>query len=75
LSWAASINDARDEIADIQEETPSLNDSAIKEMWDKAFVIAKRDAQAEMQKKSTITSLSWQQVFENDYDLPDSNSI
>ena len=75
MSWAASINDARDEIADIQEETPSLNDSAIKEMWDKAFVIAKRDAQAEMQKKSTITSLSWQQVFENDYDLPDSNSI
>lgn len=75
LSWQASINDARDEIADIQEETPSLNDNAIKELWDKAFVIAKRDAQAEMQKKPTITGLSWQQVFQDDYDLPDGNSI
>lgn len=73
LSWQASINDARDEIADIQEETPSLNDNAIRELWDKAFIIAKRDAQAEMQKKSTIISLSWQQVFEEDYDLPDGN--
>jgi hypothetical protein len=69
LSWAASIKDARDEIADIQEETPSLNDNAIKELWDKAFVIAKRDAQAEMQKKSNLTSLSWQEVFADDYDL------
>jgi len=75
LSWQASINDARDEIADIQEETPSLNDNAIQELWDKAFVIAKRDAQAEMQKKSLINTLSWQQVFQEIYDLPEGNSI
>jgi hypothetical protein len=69
LSWVASIQDARDEIIDIQEETPSLNENAIKELWDKVFVIANRDAAAEMHKKSTVTSLSWQEVFEEDYDL------
>jgi hypothetical protein len=69
LSWVASINDARDEIIDIQEETPSLNDNAIKELWDKTFVIANRDAAAEMCKKSTVTSLSWQEVFDVDYEL------
>ncbi len=69
LSWVASIQDARDEIADIQEETPSLNDNVIKELWDKAFVIAHRDAQAEMHGKSTVTALSWQEVFDVDYHL------
>lgn len=57
-SWVASIKDARDEIADIQEETPSLSNSVIESLWDKAFVIAKRDAVAEMGKKSDIQSVS-----------------
>ncbi|SJM93128.1 conserved hypothetical protein [Crenothrix polyspora] len=71
LSWVASIRDAREEIADIQEETPSLNENVVKELWDKVFIIAKRDAQAEMGKKSVVTSLSWQAVFDDDYDLLD----
>jgi hypothetical protein len=71
LSWVASIRDAREEIADIQEETPSLTNHVIKELWDKVFIIANRDAQAEMGKKSAMTSLSWQAVFEDDYDLLD----
>ena len=71
LSWVASIKDAREEIADIQEETPSLTDNVIKELWDKAFIIANRDAQAEMSKKSAVTALSWQEVFECDYDFHD----
>jgi hypothetical protein len=75
LSWIASIKDAREEIADIQEETPSLNNNVIAELWDKAFVIANRDAQAEMSKKSTVTAFSWQEVFEDDYDLPDDNAL
>ncbi len=75
LSWIASIKDAREEIADIQEETPSLNNKVIAELWDKAFIIANRDAQAEMSKKSTVTALSWQEVFEDDYDLPDDNAL
>ncbi|MDD5034880.1 MAG: DUF29 domain-containing protein [Methylococcaceae bacterium] len=68
-SWAASIKDAREEIADIQEETPSLNDAVIESFWDKAFAMAKRDAQAEMGKKSDIQALSWKETFEEDYDL------
>ncbi len=71
LSWIASIKDAREEIADIQEETPSLNNKVIEELWDKVFIIAQRDAQAEMGKKSAVTALSWQAVFEDDYELHD----
>ena len=74
LSWIASIKDAREEIVDIQEETPSLNNNVIEELWEKAFIIAKRDAQAEMHKKSSLTALSWQEVFEDDYDLYDDNA-
>ena len=69
LSWVASIKDARDEIADSQEETPSLNDEVVKSLWCKAFVIAKRDAQAEMGKKSDIRDLTWTAVFEEEYEL------
>ncbi|MDD5320742.1 MAG: DUF29 domain-containing protein [Methylococcales bacterium] len=75
LSWIASIKDAREEIADIQEETPSLNNNVLAELWDKAFIIANRDAHAEMSKKSTVTALSWQEVFEDDYDLHDDNAL
>jgi hypothetical protein len=75
LSWVVSIKDAREEIADIQEETPSLTDNVIKELWDKAFIIANRDAQAEMSKKSAVAELSWQEVFENGYDLHDDNAL
>lgn len=46
-SWVASIKGAREEIADIQEENPSLNDAVIESLWDKAFAMTKRDAQAE----------------------------
>ncbi len=70
LKWVASIKDARDEIADIQEETPSLNRNVITDLWDKAFLIAKRDAQAEMGRLSHLDGLSWQAVFEDEYELP-----
>ena len=68
-SWLASIKDARDEIADIQEETPSLNNAVIESLWQKAFVIAKRDAEAEMGKKSDVQSVSWQDAFGYEYEL------
>jgi hypothetical protein len=69
LSWIASIEDARDEIADIREETPSLNDEVIKALWTKVFVIAKRNAEAEMGRKATIVNLTWQEAFETVYTL------
>ncbi|MGZ8242846.1 DUF29 domain-containing protein [Methylomagnum sp.] len=68
-SWVASIKDAREEIADIQEETPSLNNAVIESLWNKAFEMAKRDAQAEMGKRSDIRGLLWSQVFEEEYEL------
>jgi hypothetical protein len=38
-------------------------------MWARAFTQAKKEAELEMQKKSTIETLSWDEVFSNDYSL------
>jgi len=54
LRWVASIADARDEIADIREETPSLDEQTIRDLWAKAFAIAKRDAEAEMGHRNPV---------------------
>lgn len=72
FSWVASIKNARDEMLDIQEETPSLTHEVIERMWDKCFATAKRDAQGEMNQKTDIEELSWKEVFEDEYDLEDS---
>jgi hypothetical protein len=36
----------------------------IKDLWTKAFVIAKRDAEAEMGRSSGIEALTWNEVFD-----------
>jgi Domain of unknown function DUF29 len=72
-SWIASINSARREIEDIQEETPSLNRTVIKAMWDKCFEAAKEDAEGEMDRKPKVDKLTWAQVFEHEYELDDRN--
>ncbi len=69
LSWIASIEDARDEIADIREETPSLNEKVLQDLWARAFIIAKRDAEAEMGKRTQIETLTWAEVFDTTYSL------
>jgi hypothetical protein len=68
-SWSASIQNAKEEILDIQEEIPSLTDAVILEMWEKCFRAAKREAEGEMNRKSQVSELSWQEVFENQYEL------
>jgi hypothetical protein len=68
-SWRASINSARREIEEIQEETPSLTRAVIKAMWDKCFEAAVEDAEGEMDKKPSVEKLTWAQVFEHEYDL------
>src|SRR5215210_3211343 len=65
-SWVATISNAREEIVDIQAETPSLTDDVIQQMWDKCFQLATREAEGEMNQKSSVASLSWKQVFEQD---------
>jgi Domain of unknown function DUF29 len=69
-SWVLTILNARTEIEDSQEEMPSLNRDFIESIWDKCFINAVRQAEAEMGKDCEITSLSWQEVFADAYILP-----
>jgi hypothetical protein len=69
-SWAATIYQAREEIAAIQEEVPSLTREAIEEMWEYCFTAAKRQAQAEMNQETQLEGISWQQAFEDEYLSP-----
>jgi Tfp pilus assembly pilus retraction ATPase PilT len=66
-SWVATIQNARVEIKDIQEETPSLNENAIKQMWDESLSLAIVEAEDEMRQAITIVDLSWKEVFEQRY--------
>ena len=68
-SWVISIRSARREIADSQEEMPSLNQEFLESIWDKCFASAKQDARDEMGKKPEIIALSWDEVFEEIYTL------
>jgi Domain of unknown function DUF29 len=69
LGCAASIYNSREEIADIQSETPSLSNDVIESMWDNCFRLALREAEGEMNQKSSILSLSWREVFEEEYNV------
>ena len=69
VSWAVSIVNARYEISEAQEYEPSITDEVIRGMWERAFKQAKKEAELEMQKKSTVETLSWNEVFSNDYSL------
>ena len=66
-SWIVSILDARDAIEESQEEMPNLNREFIESLWDQCFVKAKRKAEAEMNCKSSISFLTWEEVFEEQY--------
>jgi hypothetical protein len=69
VSWAVSIANARYEISKTQEYEPSITDEVIRGMWSRAFAQAKKEAELEMQKKSTVETLSWNEVFNDDYNL------
>lgn len=66
-SWVISILLAREEIAGIQEEVPSLNQQAISDLWEKCLESAHRQAAAEIGETIPATELTWQQVFEDEY--------
>jgi hypothetical protein len=68
-SWVISIRSARREIAESQQEMPSLNRDFLNSIWDKCFLEAKQDARDEMGKKAEITVLSWEEVFEQKYTI------
>ena len=68
-SWVATIYHARNEIKDIQEETPSLTDEVIRPMWENCLIAAIAAAEDEMNQDSQIEQLSWEAVWEKDYSL------
>jgi len=68
-SCTISIRSARREIAEIQEEMPSLNRDFLESIWEKSFQIAVKDGEDEMGLKCHLTSLSWSEVFEDEYTL------
>jgi hypothetical protein len=72
-SWQTSILNARDEIRDEQQENPSITRELMEEtMWETAFRMAAREAMAEMQlSKLPMNTLTWEEVFEKDYLLPE----
>jgi hypothetical protein len=62
-SWIATIHNARVEIKDIQEETPSLNNEVIKQLWNECLSAAVVEAEDEMRQETKIQELSWQEVL------------
>lgn len=68
-SWAVSILDARENIEEIMQEKPSLNRHFLDEIWAKTMQQALRKAQEETQTRATIDTLTWHDVFEEDYTL------
>ena len=76
-SWYKSIMNARFEIEDVQDETPTVTDKAISLEWDKVFSKAIRKASEEMkltddeERKFKPEILTWEEVFEKIYYLED----
>ena len=72
-SWYKSIMNARFEIEDVQDETPTVTEKAIKLEWDKVFSKAIRKASEEMkltddeERKFKPETLTWEEVFEKRY--------
>ena len=68
LSWIKSIHNARIEIQDIQEETPSITNDVIISLWDRASNLALAEAEDEMgQMLISVPLLTWEEVFDDEY--------
>ena len=68
LSWIRTINNARIEIRDIREETPSITEEDVVNLWERAFNQAIAEAEEEMgEVESAVTSLTWNEVFDDEY--------
>ena len=70
-SWAVSILDARENIEDIVQEKPSPNRRFIQDVWDRTVQQAIRKAEEETLSRTTLTNLSWSEVFEDEYSVLD----
>jgi hypothetical protein len=70
-SWMTSIASSRKAIADICATNPSINQAVLLSYWEQSFRKARKKATDEMRQTTDITSLSWQEVFEEEYRLPE----
>ena len=70
-SWMWTIRNARIEIADVQEETPSLTDEVIAaELWERCLRLAHNEAAKDMKLTDLQPqSLTWQDVLTREYTL------
>lgn len=66
-SWVATIRNARREIADIQQETPSLTRQVLEAMWDDCVAAARDAAAGEMNRPVPPLALTWDEVFTTEY--------
>ena len=63
-SWVATIQNAREAIRELQEDTPSLTDERLRQRWDACLRKAHREAEGEMNREIPPRTLSWGEVFE-----------
>lgn len=73
-SWAVSILDARENIEEIMQvggipQKPSLNRQFVQAVWDRTVQQAIRKAEEETQCRTNLTTLTWQEVFEDEYSV------
>ena len=68
LSWVKTIHNARVEILDIQEETPSITNEVVATLWNRAFNLALDEAEEETgNKPGSIQLFTWSEVFNDEY--------
>jgi hypothetical protein len=68
-SWLATIRNARNEIATLREETPSLTRRVIEAMWESCLAAAINEAEGDMDRSLPPLTLSWEEVLETEYTL------
>lgn len=66
-SWQHTIANAREAIAEIQEDTPSLTETVIRGLWERALRKGHREAESDMDQEIPPLSLTWEDVFETAY--------
>ena len=71
-SWRSTILSTRQEIARLQRRMPSLNRRAIEEDWDELMELARLEAEGETNLDIPPLTLTWQEVFEDEYVLQSS---
>jgi len=69
-SWIRTIRNGRKEIRKLQQDTPGLTDQFIREqLWDDCLDSATGEAEGDMDRDLPPLTLTWQEVFEDEYRL------